>query len=181
MGEKIGKIKNLLMKDKKIFVLFVLAVIAIAFLAISEFAENDKNKTDGEVSVSTEEYAERIEEKLTYLISSVEGAGETVVMVTLDAGEENVYAKEIKTDEEVNGDKESNNYEYEYIVIKNGSSSESGLLLKVIEPDIRGVAVVCDGGDNASVRENIINTVSAVLDIKTNKISVCKRQADGRN
>ena len=50
------------------------------------------------------------------------------------------------------------------------------MLLKVIEPNIRGVAIVCDGGENAAVRENIINAVSAVLDIKTNKISVSKKQ-----
>lgn len=177
MGERIEKIKNLLMKDKKILVLVVLALLAIAFLIVSEFTGKDELKPESEVSESTEAYAERIEDKLTHLISSVEGAGETVVMVTLDAGEENIYAKEVKTDEETNGDKSSNKYEYEYIVMKNGSSSESGMLLKVIEPDIRGVAVVCDGGDNASVRENIINTVSAVLDIKTNKISVCKKKS----
>lgn len=177
MGEKIEKIKNLLMKDKKILVLVILAVLAIVFLILMEFTGKDENKYEGEVSESTEEYAERIEDKLTQLISSVEGAGETVVMVTLDAGEENVYAREIKTDEESDGDKTSNKYEYEYIVMKNGSAVESGMLLKVIEPDIRGVAVVCDGGDNAAVRENIINTVSAVLDIKTNKISVCKKKS----
>ncbi len=177
MGEKIEKIKNILMKDKKILILVVLALLAIIFLVVSEFRENDEKKTEIDGSESTEEYIERIEEKLTRLISSVEGAGETVVMITLDTGEENVYAREIKTDEESDGDKASNKYEYEYIVIKNGTSSEGGMLLKVIEPDIRGVAIVCDGGDNAAVRENIINTVSAVLDIKTNKISVCKKKS----
>ncbi len=177
MGEKIEKIKKLLMKDKKVLVLAILAVLAIVFLVLMEFTGKDENKYEGEASESTEEYAGRIEDKLTQLISSVEGAGETVVMVTLDAGEENVYAREIKTDEEINGDKASNKCEYEYIVMKNGSAVESGMLLKVIEPDIRGVAVVCDGGDNAAVRENIIDTVSAVLDIKTNKISVCKKKS----
>lgn len=177
MGEKIEKIRKVLMKDKKILVLSVLVLIAIVFLVISEFAAKSEKKTDIETSENTAEYAERIEEKLTRLISSVDGAGEAVVMITLDTGEENVYAREIKTDEESNGDKSSNKYEYEYIVIRNGASTEDGMLLKVIEPAIRGVAIVCDGGDNAAVRENIINTVSAVLDIKTNKISVCKKKS----
>lgn len=174
MGEKI---KSLLAKDRKILIPVVLAVIAILFLVLTEFTEKDEKKYDTETTVSTEEYAENLEERLTKLISSVDGAGETVVMVTLEAGEENIYAREIKTDEETDGVKTSNKYEYEYIVMKNGSATESGMLLKVIEPDIRGVAVVCDGGDNAAVRENIINTVSAVLDIKTNKISVCKKKS----
>ena len=98
-------------------------------------------------------------------------------MVTVETGEENVFAKEVKSDEETNENRASSNYEYEYVVIKSGSSAENGMLLKVIEPEIRGVAIVCDGGENAKVRENIINTVSAVLDIKTNKISVCKKNS----
>lgn len=177
MGEKIEKIKNILMKDKKLLALVALSLLAIVFLVIGEVTETDIDKNEAVGSESTEEYAERIEEKLTRLISSVDGAGEAVVMITLDAGEENIYAREIKTDEESDGDKNSNKYEYEYIVIKNGASTEGGMLLKVIEPDIRGVAIVCDGGDNAAVRENIINTVSAVLDIKSNKISVCKKKS----
>ncbi len=177
MGEKLDKIKKLLNKDKKIFVLVILALAAIVFLIISEFAESEKKEVITDSVKATDEYTEKIEKKLTELISSVEGAGQTVVMVTLEASEENIFAKEIKTDDDKTGDKSSSKYEYEYVVIKNGSSTENGMLLKVTEPDIRGVAIVCDGGDNAAVRENIINTVSAVLDIKTNNISVCKRKS----
>lgn len=176
MGEKLNQIKSLIFKDKKVLLLVVLSLIGILFLLITEFsAANDKENQEVK-TVSTDEYAEKMESKLEEIISSVDGAGETVVMVTLDSGEENIYAKEIKSDEDSKGDDKSNKYEYEYVVVKNGSSTESGMLLKVIEPGVRGVAIVCDGGDNASVRENIINTVSAVLDIKTNKISVCKRK-----
>ncbi len=175
MGEGIGKIRDILKKDKKLFVVLILAVAGIIFLVISELKISDKTEVKESVGITTTEYAEMIEEKLTFLISSIDGAGETVVMVTVETGEENIYAKQAKSDEENNENKASTSYEYEYIVIKTASSSENGMLLKVVEPSIRGVAVVCDGGENAAVRENIINTVSAVLDIKTNKISVCKR------
>ncbi len=175
MGERIEKIKDIFKKDKKLLIILILAIVGILFLVLSEIVPEKENEDSDIKNLTTDEYAVMIEDKLSFLISSIEGAGETVVMVTVDTGEENVYAKEVKTDEETNDDKTSSKYEYEYIVIKSGSSSENGMLLKVIEPNIRGVAVVCDGGDNAAVRENIINTVSAVLDIKTNKISVCKR------
>ncbi|MBP3329417.1 MAG: hypothetical protein J6L89_01155 [Clostridia bacterium] len=175
MAEKLNKLKDILKKDRKMSVILIVAVVGILLLLASElFAQKSETKTDEKASV-TEDYALTIEKKLSEIISSIEGAGKTSVMVTIDASEENVYAKQIKTDEEESDGKLSSNYEYEYIVIKSGTSSENGMLLKVIEPEIRGVAVVCDGGDNAAVRENIINTVSAVLDIKTNKISVCKR------
>lgn len=177
MGEKLEKVRKLISRDKKISVLLLLALLAVVFLIIIEFADSEKSEDVSDSTMTTDEYTEKIEKKLTELISSVEGAGQTVVMVTLEAGEENVFAKEIKTEDDKNDGKSSNKYEYEYVVIKNGTSTENGMLLKVTEPDIRGVAVVCDGGDNAAVRENIINAVSAVLDIKTNNISVCKRKS----
>lgn len=179
MGEKIEKIKSIFKKDKKLLIVLFLAIFGIIFIFFSElFKTNEDSEDNSEaVSNSVDVYAESTEEKLCKIISSIEGAGETDVMVTVEAGEENVYAKEIKSNEESNESKSISNYEYEYIVIKSGTSSESGMLLKVVQPNIRGVAVVCDGGDNAAVRENIISTVSAVLDIKTNKISVCKRKS----
>lgn len=175
MGERIEKVKEILKKDKKILFLLILAVIGFALLLFSELFDFESKKTPQEAPATTEEYAELIECKLTELVSSIEGAGEAVVMVTVEAGEESIFAKEIKSDEDINENKSSSSYEYEYVVIKSGSSAENGMLLKVIEPEIRGVAIVCDGGENAQVRENIINAVSAVLDIKTNKISVCKK------
>ncbi len=174
MGEKI---KNLLKKDKKLLVIFVLAVIGIIFLLISEIIPDEEKSEDIKEFYTSEKYAQTVEEKLSSLISSIEGAGKTEVMVTLDTSEENVYAKQVKSDKENNDNKNSAKYEYEYIIIKSDSSGEEGMLLKVIEPDIRGVAIVCDGGDNPTVRENIISAVSAVLDIKTNNISICKRKS----
>ncbi len=175
MGERIVKLKEMLKKDKKLLLLLVSAVVGIAFLLLSELFDFESQKVQSETPATTDEYADIIESKLTKLISSIEGAGETVVMVTVETGEENVFAKEVKSDEDTNENRASSSYEYEYVVIKSGSSAEGGMLLKVIEPEIRGVAIVCDGGENAKVRENIINTVSSVLDIKTNRISVCKK------
>lgn len=177
MGEKLNRVKSLLLKDKKILLLVIMLLIGILFLIITEFVGTEDKKTESADDISIAEYSESIENKLEKLISSVDGAGEAVVMVTLDSGEENIYAKEIKSNEETNDRKKSDKYEYEYVVVKDGSSTESGMLLKVTQPEVRGVAIVCDGGDNAAVRENIINTVSAVLDIKTNKISVCKKKS----
>lgn len=176
MEEKINKIKDIFKRDKKLLIIFILAVSGIVLLLFSEVFDDEKIKNDKDVVMTNENYADMIENKLAEIISSVDGAGRTEVMVTIETGEENVYARQVKTDEEKNENKNSTNYEYEYIVIKSGSSTENGMLLKVIEPNIRGVAIVCDGGDNAAIRENIINIVSAVLDIKTNKISVCKRK-----
>ena len=119
-------------------------------------------------------YTENLEARLEEIISSIDGAGKTNVMITLETGEENVFAKQTKTQREGNNDKSKESDEYEYVIIKSATSKEEGLLIEVGQPEIRGVAVVCEGAENLKVKESIISTVTSVLDIKTNKISISK-------
>ena len=44
-------------------------------------------------------------------------------------------------------------------------------------PEIKGVLVVCEGGENENVRETIINAVSAALDITNSHIYVTGLQS----
>ena len=177
MDEKVKNIKEKIFKDKKLLVIIIIAVIGIILIVLSELIpkndDKEKNTSENETN-SIEMYTSELEKKLSDIISSIEGAGNAKVMLTIDTSEENVYAKEINSKDENTESKDISSYQYEYIVIKSGSSKEEGMLLKVVEPNVRGVAVVCEGGDNAAVKEMIINTVSAVLKVKTNNISVCK-------
>lgn len=48
------------------------------------------------------------------------------------------------------------------------------MVLKTTEPEVRGVIVVCDGGDNAAVKNGITSAVRAALSVDSNKITVLK-------
>ena len=57
-------------------------------------------KKDEDISGTPyEQYAENIEEKLSALISQIDGAGEAKVMVTLECSDESVYAREQKSED----------------------------------------------------------------------------------
>lgn len=177
MGIKIKKAINKIKSDKKTKLLALLGIFAIVFLFISEISgggDRDVKEKENKSFCDISSYSDEIENKLENIISSIEGAGKTNVMVTIDTSEENIYAKESKNNSEDKENNSKNSSEYEYVIIKTASSKEEGLLLKVTQPDVRGVAIVCAGADIASVRESIINTVSSVLDIKKNKISISK-------
>ena len=47
-------------------------------------------------------------------------------------------------------------------------------LICVRSPSVRGVIVVCDGGDNILVREKVINAVSGAFGISTTRVNVIK-------
>lgn len=171
--------------DKKLLIFIVLGFLGIFLLFLSEFIPNEKDnlKNDQTKPLTEYTYAEDVEKKLTDIVSSISGAGKAKVMVTLENGVESVYAKdekyenEKKSSGENTGSNEKTLDEQEYILLDDDSG---GLIIKVIQPKIRGVAVVCEGGDSVYVQQRIKETVSAVLNINSSHISITKmaEQAD---
>lgn len=174
------KVKNLFQKmksDKKIVIILIVAVISFLLLVLSEVSTVKSSKESvTESPNNTVDYELQIEDKLEKLISSIDGAGKTKVMVTLSSTQEKIFARQYKNESENRSDNSKKSDEYEYVIVKSGSQ-EDGLLLKITEPDVKGVAVVCEGADDINVKESIISTISSVLDIKSNKISITKMKS----
>ncbi len=162
--------------DKKIVIIALVGIMGIALLIISEILpsqEPEALESEPTQDTSYTEYAQNIEEKLQNIISSIQGAGKTQVMVTLDCSDENVYATQSKR---VDGEN-SSSYENSIIIVEN-DGEENGVLLKVIEPEIRGVAIVCDGGNSPQVKQSIIDTVTAVLGISSARVNIATMKTD---
>ena len=120
-------------------------------------------------------YSNETEEKLADIISKVEGAGKTEVFLTIEESEEYVYAQNVSSDKD-EGSKV--NEEKEYVIV-DGNSGKNGLLVKTVNPKIRGVAIVCEGGDDPAVQQRIYSCVSASLGISTARISISKMTSTG--
>ena len=90
-------------------------------------------------------------------------------MITLSDTNESVFAK--NTEENQSDSSYSKNDEY---VLYEEDGSKAPVLVKQYFPEIRGIAIVCDGADNEVVRENIFNSVSSLYGIPVTKISVSK-------
>lgn len=169
MNPKINSLIERVKSDKKLIVIVVAGIIGMLLLVFNEITPDTKNTETKGDSHSSEfvayDYESKLEQRLTELIESVSGAGKTKVMLTIDCGDENVYATENKSD---NGKSEN-----KYVLIENDGNG-SGMLLKVWMPEVRGVAIVCQGADSAKVREEITGVVTAVLGISTNRINIAK-------
>lgn len=173
-------------KDKKILLLLAAGIAGMLLLLATEFLpeQSDSAEKAGEspeqAAEERQSYVAETEDKLAAIISSIAGAGRTKVMVTLENSEESVWATQGAQERESSGTDGGEKYsqEDEYVLIQSSSSEEGGLLLKIIQPRIRGVAIVCDGGDNVYVREKITSAVAAVLDISTAKISIAKMASE---
>lgn len=187
LKQKIKDIISKLSSDKKTLFIVLAGIVGVVILVISEFIpEGEKTKSsEEEAQVSNYsienhyEYAEMLENKLADIISSIDGAGTAKVMITLESSSEAVYAQNDKTDME-SGDENNEKIakENDYVLIKTDSSKEEALLLKIIQPEVKGVAVVCEGGDSIYVQQKIIETISAVFDISSSKIKVTKLSSE---
>jgi len=165
--KKINEIFNKLKKDKK--ALFIIAVGLIGMILIVFSGDKDKEKS---VKNNTEDNpsfydAETVKQELTGLIESINGAGKAMVMITYKSDEETVFA----TDSEDIVSNDETKSKKEYVIVKN-NSDESGIPLKIIYPEVQGVAVICEGGDNQIVKEKIYSLVCALFSVSSNSVSV---------
>lgn len=109
---------------------------------------------------------EAFEEKLEEVLSQVEGAGETKVVLTLDGGSRQVLAR--------NQDREGDGGVSNTVVtVGKGSGQQEVVPLQTVAPQFRGALVVCPGGGSAQVRLKLIEAVSALTGLGSDKISVC--------
>ena len=157
-------------------------LIGLVLLCATSFpksasAEGAKNPAQESIRIDLTAYEQQLERRLGEIIGAIAGAGEARVMLTLECGSEPIYAVQGKTDSKHsysdNGTEESLSANKEYVIIGSGAG-EQGLVLKMMEPRVRGVAVICRGGDDLIVRQAIVEAVTAVLGVGSNKVSVAK-------
>jgi len=92
------------------------------------------------------------------------GAGKTTVMVTLETGEEAIYALDTQS-----GEMQS---QQTHVLLEDGSALTETVCL----PQVCGVAVLCEGGGDIRVAARITELVSALLDLPSNRICVEQRK-----
>lgn len=141
------EITELFKSEKAVKIILVSGAVIIILIALSGFNTGESEiSTDSDLFSydSQSEYEALLESRLSEILSHIEGIGNLNVMVTLETSEKNEYLK----------------------------SGDSPVFIET--PKIRGVIVVCEGGNNVIVREKVISAVSGVFGINSTHISVIK-------
>lgn len=172
-------------------ILLVVGIAGMILILLSEFIHPGQasTQTASQSSVSGTDisaYEGTTEQRLESIISNIYGVGRVKVLVTAESGVENVYEQDNKTTtdktQQNGGDgsvqtQDNENTEQNPTVVNNDSGGQQALVKLQRQPQILGVVVVCDGGGNPDVEENIVDTVSTALGLPTNKISVSRMEA----
>lgn len=137
-------------------------LIGTALLIASNFLPQ-KSDTDPE-TYTIQYYTEILEQRITNLCNNIHGVQDATVLLTLECSSEYVYAQNATENGQGSG-------AWDYVIIQQGSGEET-ILVTEIYPKIRGVAVVCTGGDTAEIQSTITELLSASLGISSHRIRV---------
>lgn len=183
-----GVFQKIADNDKIMKIIIIVGLIGIVLIFISGFFKNTGSKAVSAASsvpssISTEEYTKQLETGLTQMVTGIEGVGNAKVMVTLEKGVEQVYATEGKKSTQTTQDKsvstttknqENNQDETSYIIVKDADGAQRALSVTEVQPIVKGVVVVCDGGNNPTVQKNVMDAVTTALNISSARVCVIK-------
>ena len=145
------------------YVLLVLAAGALLLLLPSGGGE----EPDPAGTAAAEPFdLEGFEEKLADTLSQVQGAGKTRVVLSLDSSSRTVLAQDVERQE---GGGAST-----VVTVGRGSGSQEVVPLQTVAPSFRGALVVCPGGGDPQVRLRLVEAVSALTGLGSDRISVCQ-------
>ena len=125
-------------------------------------------------------YAHELEQKLSALISKIDGVGKAEVMVVLSSSSELIIAKNItETIEKETGSdgiitENITKEESPLLVTQNGANEP--LILLEIMPKIAGVVVVAQGANDVNVKLNILKAVQALLSVPNGNIEIIEAE-----
>ena len=164
-----------LFEGKRLCLTLVCGAIGILLIILGSsgfFDSKDEVKTETEGKDTVFSYTEFLEKKVAGMVSRFCG-GEVSVLITLDCSSESVYAGNISESQGYlqSGEKTSSVSEREYLIL-NRENSEEGLFLKEIYPKIRGIAVVCPGGENSGTQLEVIKLLSVAFGISASRVCV---------
>lgn len=174
-----GLTKLLSDSKKRTNLIILLAASAVLLILLSDCSGGAVKKPVSE-ETSAAQYSAQLEERLEQIISSVEGAGQSRVMVTLQNGGEFIYASEdaISTDSSAStdsggrqssGEREEHRSSYIIIDTENG---EQALVRTELMPSVSGVVVVCPGAGDPLVEQRIMSVVTTALDISPKRVCI---------
>lgn len=160
MKETIQRITAILSKYRYAALILV---VGILLMLIPSNKEPEPETDKPHLAESTELTAE---EKLSTILSKIQGAGRVEVILSYSSGSQTMYHENTDTD--------GTSVRSDTVIVSDSDRNQSALVSRVDPPVYLGAVVVCQGADSAAVRLAIVDAVSKYTGLGTDHISVLK-------
>ena len=169
--------------DKILIVILAgVLLMAAAFPSGHSSASKESSTTAIESeSMSTDMYEEYVEKRLEKILADVDGVGKVKVMLSIRNSTEKVLAKDETYSESekkvasVGSSNQTNDTQNisTHIFYDTSDGSRPYVVMENM-PVIDGAIIVCEGGDNKELVNDITNAVYGLLNVPVHKIKVMK-------
>ncbi len=131
-----------------------------------------------------EAYQEYMEKRIARALEQVEGVGKVEVVITLKSTSEKVVEKDQTSGSQTSSEADSaggtrtieeRSSEKESVYEQRSDGTQTPYVSKELTPEIGGVLIVADGGDNAVVIRDITEAIQALFGVEAHKIKIMKR------
>lgn len=182
--------------SKKIGFIVILGLVGILIMIISNLFKPEQETQpvpydDTQIEISEEaatqsmngevkELENELGEQLAGMLNQMDGISETEVMINLEATSEQVYEKNRTTGQQTTDETDRNGgsrvvqdqTDDHQVVLYRQGDQETPLLVQTKQPEVRGVFIIGQGMESQSMKSQVIEAVSRVLDVPSHKISV---------
>lgn len=171
-------LKGITSVGKKPKSLIILGFIGIFLIFLSSYFPNEKTEEQkiNQESITAEEYKVSLENGIKDLVKEITGDTKAKVVITLDSGIMYSYAKAAENNSSASDlsgkTQESHSNSHSFVTVRTADGGEQALLITEYMPEVRGIAIVCRGGNDEQTAEKIQNAVMAALNITSKRVYI---------
>lgn len=159
-----GTIEAFLKKYK--YAILVL-VIGAALMLLPSMQTVSKSTPSVPSEVST---GYSVQDELESILSYVKGVGKVKVMLKEVSGTETIY----QTNQDISVSDNGSDTRIEVITVTDAERNEQGLIKQINPPRYSGAIILCEGASDPSVKLAVMEAVSKITGLGTDKIAVLK-------
>jgi stage III sporulation protein AG len=186
-------LQKLNLNSKLVTNLVIILAVGIVLILVSDFYKDlnpagttspntdNTNITNNQSSDSKSDAVVELENRLTEILSKIQNTGKVSVMITLKSGSEIIPAKDESITDKTTDEKDvdggtrainEKNTSDQVVFLNNQGGTSQPLVLKEINPDIKGVIIVAEGAKDPRVKLQLTEAVQTVLDVPAYRVSV---------
>lgn len=189
--------ENKLPKKNQLLIVFLIGILLLVIAIpvspseekkIEGVQEDEEYRSEGtdyqNLVNASAEYEAYLEKRVASALEYVEGVGKAEVVITLKSSAQKVVEKDQSSDHRTTEEKDaaggtrtdsSRMTERTSVYTQTENGSQIPYVSKELTPEIEGVVVIAQGGDNAVVIQNITEAIQALFGIDAHKIKIMKR------
>jgi stage III sporulation protein AG len=186
-------LQKLNLNSKLVTNLVIILAVGIVLILVSDFYKDlnpagttspntdNTNIINNQSSDSKSDAVVELENRLTEILSKIQNTGKVSVMITLKSGSEIIPAKDESITDKTTDEKDvdggtrainEKNTSDQVVFLNNQGGTSQPLVLKEINPDIKGVIIVAEGAKDPRVKLQLTEAVQTVLDVPAYRVSV---------